>query len=217
MKFKTPAEPIEFTATHLTVAGWTGRNREAVDHHIHELAELGIALPSAVPLYYRCSPQLLTQSAVIDVLGDTSSGEAEPLLLNHAGKIWLGLASDHTDRGLEAYSVAHSKQICAKPVADTLWDFAVVSAHLDQIELTSWIHEKGDWVVYQQGTLAMILPLDVLLQGAELPDAGAMLCGTLGAIGGVRPAARFRMAMYDPVTGETIAAEYSSRVLPVVN
>lgn len=216
MEFKTPAGPIDFIATHLTVAGWTGRNRKAVDHHIDELAELGIAPPSTVPLYYRCSPQLLTQAAVIDVLGDTSSGEAEPLLLRQAGKVWLGLASDHTDRGLEAYSVAHSKQICAKPVADSLWDFAAVSAYLDQIELTSWIHEEGDWVVYQQGTLAMILPLAELLQGADLPDGGAMLCGTLGAIGGVRPAARFKMALHDPVTGATIQTEYASQVLPVL-
>lgn len=39
----------------LIVAGWTGRDHGAVQHHIDELAELGIAPPSQVPLYYRVS------------------------------------------------------------------------------------------------------------------------------------------------------------------
>ena len=32
----------------LIVAGWAGRDRAAVDHHIAELAELGVAPPSSV-------------------------------------------------------------------------------------------------------------------------------------------------------------------------
>jgi hypothetical protein len=44
-----------------------------------------------------------------------------------------------------------------------------------------------------------------------------MLCGTLPAIGGVRPAAQFKMAMHDPVTGETIEAQYTTQTLPVVS
>ncbi|RVU86088.1 DUF2848 domain-containing protein [Leucothrix sargassi] len=217
MKFKTPTGEIEFTAKSLTVAGWTGRSREAVDHHIQELADIGIAPPSTVPLYYRCSTQLLTQDKSIAMLGPDTSGEAEPLLLKHNGKIWLGLASDQTDRALEAHSVAHSKQVCAKPVADSVWDFEEVSDHLDQIELASWIFEDGDWKAYQKGTLAMILPLEELIQGSELDEGGAMLCGTLAAIDGVRPAAQFKMSMHDPVTQRTIEAEYTTYNLPVVS
>ena len=41
---------------------------------------------------------------------------------------------------------------------------------------------------YQQGTLSMILPLDQLLEACELTENSALLCGTLAAIGGVRPA-----------------------------
>jgi len=43
-----------------------------------------------------------------------------------------------------------------------------------------------------------------------------MLCGTLGAIGGVRPAARFRMALRDEAEGREIAAEYRIAPLPVI-
>lgn len=217
MQFKTLNGEIEFTAKTLTVAGWTGRNLDAVNHHIQELADIGIAPPSSVPLYYQCSPQLLTQDSPLAMLGADTSGEAEPLLIRHQGKTWLGLASDQTDRALEAHSVAHSKQICAKPVANTLWDFNEVKDHLDQIELTSWIWENGKWVLYQKGSLEMILPLTQLIEGAKLGEGGAMLCGTLSAIGGVRPAARFKMAMHDPVTGQSIKAEYTTENLSIIS
>ena len=37
MQFKTPAGTLECTPDTLIVAGWTGRDRAAVDHHIEEL------------------------------------------------------------------------------------------------------------------------------------------------------------------------------------
>ena len=105
------------------------------------------------------------------MLGSETSGEAEPFLLKTDGKIWLGLASDHTDRALEAYSVAHSKQICAKPVADELWPLDEVLDHLDRLELKSWIRENGDWVPYQDGTFASILPRsDTLAVSGRRPN-----------------------------------------------
>ena len=37
----------------LIIAGWAGRDQQAIEHHIEELAALGVPRPSAVPLYYR--------------------------------------------------------------------------------------------------------------------------------------------------------------------
>ncbi|GLQ05053.1 DUF2848 domain-containing protein [Sneathiella chinensis] len=216
MQFKTPEGALECAPVKLVVAGWTGRDRAAVDHHIEELAAIGVPAPSSVPLYYQCSAALLTQEPQIQALAEGSSGEAEPFILKSDGKVWLGLASDHTDRSLETYSVAHSKQICAKPVADTLWLFDDVKDRLDQLELRSWIRENGDWVAYQDGMLASILPLADLMAGADLPDNAAMLCGTLPAIGGVRPATDFRMQLHDPATGNTIEWSYTTECLAVV-
>ncbi|MBN9671370.1 DUF2848 domain-containing protein [Roseibium aggregatum] len=217
MKFETETGALECTPDRLIVAGWTGRDRSKVDHHIEELAAIGVPAPSTVPLYYQCSPSLLTRETSIQVLGKETSGEAEPFLLKQDGKIWLGLASDHTDRALEAHSVAASKQICAKPVAAELWPLDEVAARLDDLKLQSWIVEDGDWVPYQDGTLAAILPLETLMAGAGLKDGTAMLCGTLPAIGGVRPARDFRMALTDPKTGKSIEAAYSSSVLEIVS
>ena len=48
---------------------------------MEELAALGVARPSAVPLFYRVAAGQLTQSRRIQVLGPDSSGEAEPVLV----------------------------------------------------------------------------------------------------------------------------------------
>lgn len=213
MKFQTETGVLESTPERLIVAGWTGRDRAAVDHHIEELAAIGVPAPSTVPLYYQCSPALLTQATAIQVLGEETSGEAEPFLLQQDGRIWIGLGSDHTDRALEAHSVAASKQICAKPIADVLWPLEAVKQHLDDLVLKSWIEEDGSWVPYQDGKLASILPLEQLMAGAALSDGTAMLCGTLPAIGGVRPAPAFRMSLTDPVRGQSIDWSYRTATL----
>ena len=122
LSFSIEDTHIDLTIDAVVVAGWTGRNDKAVQHHIDELAALGIAPPSRVPLYYRVSDALLIQAKTISVLGNGTSGEVEPLLIKANGKTYFGLASDHTDRDLEQHSVAASKQACAKPIADTLWD-----------------------------------------------------------------------------------------------
>lgn len=208
---------VTLTIRSVVVAGWTGRNMDAVQHHIDELAALGIAPPSQVPLYYRVAHTLLTQDPVIDVLGDGSSGEVEPLLIQSDGKMFFGLASDHTDRDLEVHSVAASKQACAKPIAKELWDFDEIKDHLEDITLRCWIEENGREVLYQEGSLSSIRPLAELCAGAGFADGTAMLCGTFAAIGGVRPAGAYRMEASDPATGKTLALSYGVSTLPIIS
>lgn len=221
MRFTCNGQGLEIELAHLVIAGWTGRDPAAIQHHIDELAAIGVTPPSATPLFYRASSALLTQSPRIEVVGDGSSGEVEPLIVQAGGRRWLGLGSDHTDRTLEAHSVALSKQICAKPCAVQLWDWDSVADHLDQIVLESWVDEGQGWVPYQQGTLSSIRPLEGLIAGAGLDElardgAVAMMCGTFGAKGGVRPAARFRMAMTDPISGRRISHDYATTTLASV-
>ncbi|MFN7570650.1 MAG: DUF2848 domain-containing protein [Betaproteobacteria bacterium] len=208
----------------LVVAGWTGRDRAAIEHHIEELALLGVPRPSAVPLYYRLAPQLLTQAGAIQVIGDRSSGEVEPVLLRIGGQWWLTVGSDHTDRRLETVSVAASKQVCAKPVAGQAWRWDAVEPRADSLLLESWIDEDGAWQPYQSGTLASIRPLRQLIDGVSDVDADlplVLFCGTLAvrpnAAGvGIRPAPRFAMALSDPQGGRSVRHEYEVTALPVV-
>lgn len=216
MKFTTLGEEIEFTIDHCYVAGWTGRDKAAVDHHIEELAAIGIAPPSAVPLYYRVTNTLLTQDATIEVLGAGTSGEVEPLLLQKNGELWIGVASDHTDRELEAHSVAASKQICLKPAARELWKYDDVKEHVDSLMLRCSIKENGSWVIYQEGPLSNIRPLAELISGSGFGNNSAMLCGTLSAIGGVRPATIYKMELEDTTRNRKISFEYNVNQLPIV-
>lgn len=211
--------------TALVVAGWTGRDIAAIEHHIEELAALGVPRPSSVPLYYRVAAQLLTQSPAIEALGDQSSGEAEPVFFFSQGEWWLSVASDHTDRHVESYSVAVSKQMCAKPVAEVAWRWRDLQAHQDEIELHSRIFEDGRWVDYQRGTLASIRPLAALRDGmpgaAAAPEGLFMTCGTLGALPnakgeGIRPAAQMEIELHDARLQRRIVHRYAVEALPVV-
>ncbi|MGB0507314.1 MAG: DUF2848 domain-containing protein [Pikeienuella sp.] len=215
MIFSTPEGQLEFTPERLIIAGWTGRDTSAVRHHIDELALLGVAPPSTTPLFYRVSPSLMTQADSLDVLGEQTSGEVEPLLIRSGGKLWLGLGSDHTDRGLEATSVAHSKQVCGKPISDSLWSVGN-KTDFDSIQLKSWAKIRGVWQLYQDGTLSTIWPLHELTRSIGLRDGDAMLCGTLPAIGGIRAADAFKIEMIDPQSGQGINHQYSVRRMELI-
>ena len=59
-----------------------------------------------MPLYYRVAAQLLTQAVRIQVLGDDTSGEVEPVLMGASDRLWVTVGADHTDRKVESYGVA---------------------------------------------------------------------------------------------------------------
>lgn len=204
------------------VAGWAGRDLAAIEHHIEELAALGVPRPSAVPLFYRVAENQLTQSASIQALGPDSSGEVEVLAFAAEGEMFVSLTSDHTDRKLEAQSVALAKQVCAKPVANKAWRFADVADHWDELVIRSFVPEGGRQVTYQEGTLAALRhPLNLLAgylgeRAVAWPAGLAMSCGTVGAIGGIRPAASFSMELHDPRTGRRLCHNYAIEVLPEV-
>jgi hypothetical protein len=212
---------IEFEAKALIVAGWTGRDEAALRHHIEELAAIGIPRPSSVPVFYRISAANLTQAPRIEVLGPHTSGEVEPVIVSLNDGLWLGLGSDHTDRKAETMGIALSKQLCAKPLANVLWPFDEVAEHWDQLIIRAFATIDGQRVTYQEGRLsAMRHPSDLVVKiqpSAGLPSGTVMFCGTLGAIGGIRPATRFEMVLEDPVLARTISHAYDVVVLPVVS
>lgn len=199
------------------VAGWTGRDKAALEHHMAELEALGVKRPSAAPIFYRVSASRLTTDAEIEST-DASSGEAEAVLLRAGGRLWVGVGSDHTDREVEAYDVAVSKQMCEKPIGARFWAHEEVADHWDQLELRSWILEDGAEVLYQDGTLSAMLPAaDLISASPGLADGTLMFCGTSAAIGGIRPAPEFRCELRDPVLDRSITSRYSLRSLPMVS
>ena len=80
------------------IAGWTGRSREAVEHHIEELQAIGVSPPSTVPLFYRVSTNLLTHSREIEVLGNESSGEFHRFGIHRGGVEVFGSQDRHRNK-----------------------------------------------------------------------------------------------------------------------
>jgi hypothetical protein len=202
------------------VAGWTGRNREALEKHIRELEELGVARPASTPIYYRVSAARVTTDPVIQTTGGASSGEVEFVLAQWRGQMWVGVGSDHTDRDAETYNVTVSKQMCEKPVAGAFWRFADVSAHWGQLVMRSYIFENGARVLYQEGSVEVMLDPAVLIEGyagkTQLDEDSVMFCGTFAAKGGIRPADIFEFEIEDPVLGRKISHSYQLDKLPVM-
>lgn len=205
----------------LIVAGWTGRDVKALEHHVEELAALGVPRPSSMPVFYRTSVDGLTQTARLEVLGGDTSGEVEPVLFALDDGMWLGVGSDHTDRKLETLGIALSKQICGKAIGTELWPLAEVMPHWEKLIIRSHATIDGKRVLYQEGPLAnMRTPADLLSRydgSTALKQGAVMFCGTVGAIGGIRPASRFEMEIEDPVLGRRIGHAYEIIVLPVIS
>lgn len=215
------AGPLTVTLTNLVIAGWAGRDMAAIEHHIEELFAIGVPRPSAVPLFYRGADNLMTQADRIQVIGGETSGEVETFVFSAGGDMYVSLASDHTDRKLETQSVALSKQICAKPIARTAWKFSEVEDHWDEMIIRSFIEEGGKSVLYQEGPLAALRPPQELISGFSggtglIPEGVGMICGTVGAIGGIRPARSFTMELFDPRMGRTLRHSYAVEILPEV-
>ena len=214
------SDRVETTIHTLIVAGWTGRDEAALRHHIEELAAIGVPRPSSVPVFYRISVLNLTQTDQIEVLGPETSGEAEPTLVSLPDGLWLGLGSDHTDRKAEALGIALSKQLCAKVVGRMLWRLDEIADRWDRLMLRSFATIGGKRVLYQEGWLAALrTPADLTArwQGGALEPGTLMFCGTLGAIGGIRPASRFEMELDDPVRGRSMRHGYEVHALPMVS
>lgn len=224
---KAGTDRIAFEPTDLIMAGWTGRDRAAVDHHVAELAALGVPGPSRIPTFYRLDPALLAGPVgEIHVLGEDTSGEVEAVLLALADGLWVGLGSDHTDRKMEAHGVALAKQLCRKPTAADLWRFEQLSPHWDQLMLRAHIIEGGERTLYMEAPLAAVRRPDDLIRDyggslgrsgdPRLPVGTVMFMGAIGAIGGIRPSTRFEMELEDPVLGRTLRHAYEVRTLPIV-
>jgi uncharacterized protein DUF2848 len=208
------------TVKHLVLAGWSGRNQAAVEAHIRELEALGATRPTRTPVFYRVAASLLTTSNAIEVVGTETSGEVEFVLVPRVDGLWIGVGSDHTDRGLERSSVALSKQVCAKVVAPTLWRLEDLAPHWDELALRSWAHRGGHRDPYQDGAVAAILSPDRLLtmyaEFAETLDVGgALFSGTIATIHEIAPAEEFEMELHDPVLNRRIHHRYRIDALPL--
>src|SRR5258708_8799050 len=98
MEFLVEGAPRRIEITTLIVAGWTGRDKAAVEHHIAELAAIGVKRPRIVPCFYRVGANLLTTTGAVEVVGEDSSGEVEFVLVSPPHALYSGLRPHHPHR-----------------------------------------------------------------------------------------------------------------------
>jgi len=211
---------VDVTIREAILAGWTGRDRAAVQMHVDEMAAVGVPRPPSVPVFYRCSATRLTTADEIQVVGEDSSGEVEFVLIQTQGALWVGTGSDQTDRKVESYGITVSKQLCDKPMASELWLYSELKPHWDELILRAWVIADGRKELYQQSPVsAMMAPGALIRQytnADRMPEGWAMFSGTLPAIGGLRPSQRFAFELEDPVLGRSLRHEYTIHTLPIV-
>jgi hypothetical protein len=202
--------------------GYAGRNQESVAAHVRELAELGVPVPSRIPSMYWIDPERITDGSELFVVGDETSGEVEFFLASdEAGRWYVALASDHTDRKLEAVSVSKAKQICTKAVSSTVWPLDELEDHWDDLILESRVADGNEpFSEYQRGRTGLLLPPETLLalSKEDLPYEAtrfALFSGTIPlSAKETRFASRWELLLSDPVLGRELRGAYRVRVLP---
>jgi Protein of unknown function (DUF2848) len=211
------AQPVTVVDPYLMVAGYTGRDEDAVRRHVAELAAHGIDAPPATPIFWLLPNWLLTLAPVTtQVHTASSSGEVEPVLLRMPdGEVFVTVGSDHTDRDLERSSLLLAKLTCPKILSADLWRFADVASRWDTLRLRSHTGAQD----YQEGTVATIRPpLDLLTHAMKIvPDMQRPIVLFLGTIplltGGFVFAERFTGTLEDPEGKRSLSCDYSIEVL----
>ncbi|OGK95729.1 MAG: hypothetical protein A2W08_07370 [Candidatus Rokubacteria bacterium RBG_16_73_20] len=211
-------EPVRYEARRLINAGFTGRDRAAVEAHIEELRRHGVPCPDETPVLYPKMASLITTADEVEVIGPDTSGEAEFVLLLDAGRVLVGTGSDHTDRELEKTTIEKAKVVCPNVLSSEVWDLADVRKDWDDLVLRSWATSGGTRTLYQESRLAqMMTPEDLIALVKERAGAEPGLViysGTLALVGGTLICGeRFEVELTDERHGRALRCSY--RVRPI--
>lgn len=198
--------------------GYAGRSIEKTMEHIRELERnLGVPAPKKIPTIFQCSNNTLTQEEAIHFVSEKTCGEVEYVIVLKEDHVFIGLGSDHTDRELESASVPKAKQVCAKPICGGLWEYEDMKGHWDDIRLRSYQTVDGAEILYQDGKLGDILPVETILHElkSRVGDIGnaVIFSGTVPLKDGFKYGSCFRYEMVDEKLGRTLSAKYDVLVI----
>lgn len=217
---KSGTEPLSFSVRRMVNAGFVGRDREAVRRHIEELKKEGVPVPEEVPTLYPVASYLITTGDALEVVDESTSGEAEFALLLEGGKIYVGAGSDHTDRDLEASSIIKAKQICPNVISSVVWLYEEVKQVWDALVLRSWVERGGQRILYQQTKLASIMSAEDIISFVRSKvkdgdlDGTVIYSGTVSALGGkIIYGESFEVELHNSQTNDSLWCRYKVRLL----
>lgn len=210
LSFRRPGErPLTMEVNRVAIAGYTGRDTEAVKRYVAKLEDEGIAPPPSIPMVFAVGADRVVSHDVIDVTGNESCGEVEFVLLVTEEGVHVTVGSDHTDRSLEQQSIPLSKQAVPKIVAREAWRLDEVAEHWDEIRLTATVGEESR--PYQETGVDFFLRPDQILEIVDAAPGTVVFCGTVSSIdGGFDFDPVFSGALTDPVLDRSIEFTYRS-------
>ena len=214
-------EEIFFQIRRMVNAGYTGRNQEAVRHHIEELKKEGIPAPESTPTAYEVISKLVYFDPEIEVIGNKTSGEAEFVLLCSGQEVYVGVGSDHTDRELESVSIIKSKQVSPNVMAGRVWRLKDVRQGWDKMILRSWVvTDRGEKVLYQEAPLSIMMTPEDLMSFVKNKTADKRLGGVVIYSGTIpllleKPNYNnyFEVELYNPYNGKKLNCAYKIHAL----
>ena len=207
---KAGQREIEYEVNGAVLCGYTGRDQEAVRKHIDELAKEGVEPPPSVPMLFPKPPWSLTQKEAIQVEGRETSGEVEFFILADESNIYVGVASDHTDRELERINIRKSKQVCPTILSKTIWNYEEVKDTWDQIQIRSWAIKDGQKIIYQESTVGSILPPEDLIRLVQ-QNLNSRIDG-IALFSGTPPLLAGEMVFADRFEGELLDSHFDRKI-----
>lgn len=214
---------LDVDVTYALNGGYAGRDSEQVQHHIDELAELGIPGPSRIPTMYPLSSTLAIQGDHVQVPHRKTSGEAEWALIvpqdaASADDYLLVAACDHTDRALEVHGVAWSKQSSPDFLGDVTFRWGDVKDSFDSFTLKAWVTNDGVEELISDGSPALLLSpgywIEKLGEAGLLKPGTVFMSGTIPMIPGVDQFADAWRVELASSEGVTSRVAYTVEVLP---
>jgi hypothetical protein len=204
---------FEFTPERLIIAGLTGRDETARQHHIDELKALGITVPDSVPAFWEVPLSLLRASDAIQVQGAETSGEVEPVLVCTSHGWYIAVGSDHTDRHMERTDLHASKAACPKPVSRDLVPAEPLMDTWGDLRIRSW---AGDTLYQDAGLDEMMMPLRAIVKAYEshLGQPAEGLVMFLGTVPTVSGELNYDTSFQGELAGNGVNLRRSYRVTP---
>jgi hypothetical protein len=208
------SETIVFEASKVICAGFTARNQDLARKHLEELKQLGVPVPSQIPVFYTLTSDILKTDERIYVDKTETSGEVEAVLLFGKDDVYITVGSDHTDRILEQVDIEKAKNNCPKVIAKEVWRLSEVKNHVDQLILSSYT-SRDESKPYQLGRLADIMDISTLMKLSDAEGYGVVLfSGTIPTIDGrIRYSDYFLMKIVDPLMRRTIMHGYEVQII----
>jgi len=185
---------------------------------MEELRKSGINVGHEFPIFWPKTPDRVTTSSRFEVLPKTvSSGEVEFALLVDKGTIYVGIGSDHTDRGIQKTDLVAAKEIYYNVLASKVWLYEEVKEYWDELVMRSWVKEDGKRELYQEGKLVEILKPETILEEVKLCVGNnlnglVVFSGTFPTLSGkLSYSSYFEVELRDDRAGRTIHHIYQAK------